>query len=222
MIFAATCWKVSVEMFILGLTGSIGMGKTVAARDFAKLGVPVHDSDAVVHRLMGPGGAAVHAVGEVFPDVVKAGAVDRRRLGMQVFGDPAALQRLEAILHPRVRAAELRFLGQHARLNTPLVVLDVPLLFETGGERRCDAVAVVSAPYREQRRRVLARPRMKEERFQQILKYQISDYDKRRAADFVIHSGLGRAFSLQRIRQIVTLTQGIVGTHWPPFWQRHG
>jgi len=207
-------------MFILGLTGSIGMGKSVAARDFAKLGVPVHDSDAVVHRLMGFGGDAVKAVDDFFPGVVKAGSVDRGLLGAQVFGDDLALKHLEAILHPRVREAELRFLGQHARLQTPLVVLDVPLLFETGGERRCDAVAVVSAPYREQRRRVLARPGMTATKFHNILKHQISDYDKRHAADFVIYSGLGRSFSLQRIRQIITLTQGFVGFHWPPFGQR--
>jgi dephospho-CoA kinase len=207
-------------MFILGLTGSIGMGKTVAARDFAKLGMPVHDSDAVVHGLIGPGGDAVKAVGDAFPGVVNADAVDRGLLGAQVFDDDLALKRLEAILHPRVRAAELRFLGQHARLQTPLVVLDVPLLFETGGERRCDAVAVVSAPYRVQRRRVLSRSGMTEAKFKSILKHQISDYEKRRAADFVIYSGLGRGFSLQRIRQIVTLTQGYIGSHWPPFWQR--
>ncbi len=207
-------------MFILGLTGSIGMGKTVAARDFAKLGIPVHESDAVVHGLIGPGGDAVKAVGDAFPGVVNADAVDRGLLGAQVFDDDLALKRLEAILHPRVRAAELRFLGQHARLQTPLVVLDVPLLFETGGERRCDAVAVVSAPYRVQRRRVLSRPGMTEAKFKSILKHQISDYEKRRAADFVIYSGLGRGFSLQRIRQIVTLTQGYIGSHWPPFWQR--
>ena len=207
-------------MFILGLTGSIGMGKTVAARDFAKLGMPVHDSDAVVHGLIGPGGDAVKAVGDAFPGVVNADAVDRGLLGAQVFDDDLALKRLEAILHPRVRAAELRFLGQHARLQTPLVVLDVPLLFETGGERRCDAVAVVSAPYRVQRRRVLSRSGMTEAKFKSILKHQISDYEKRRAADFVIYSGLGRGFSLQRIRQIVTLTQSYIGSHWPPFWQR--
>ena len=207
-------------MFILGLTGSIGMGKTVAARDFAKLGMPVHDSDAVVHGLIGPGGDAVKAVGDAFPGVVNADAVDRGLLGAQVFDDDLALKRLEAILHPRVRAAELRFLGQHARLQTPLVVLDVPLLFETGGERRCDAVAVVSAPYRVQRRRVLSRSGMTEAKFKSILEHQISDYEKRRAADFVIYSGLGRGFSLQRIRQIVTLTQGYIGSHWPPFWQR--
>lgn len=207
-------------MFILGLTGSIGMGKTVAARDFAKLGIPVHESDAIVHGLIGPGGDAVKAVGDAFPGVVNADAVDRGLLGAQVFDDDLALKRLEAILHPRVRAAELRFLGQHARLQTPLVVLDVPLLFETGGERRCDAVAVVSAPYRVQRRRVLSRPGMTEAKFKSILKHQISDYEKRRAADFVIYSGLGRGFSLQRIRQIVTLTQGYIGSHWPPFWQR--
>jgi dephospho-CoA kinase len=204
-------------MFILGLTGSIGMGKTVAAGDFRRLGLPVHDSDAAVHALMGPGGAAVEAVAAAFPGVVQDGAVDRAALGKRVFGDDAALRRLEAILHPMVRGRERAFLGRHARLRTPAVVLDIPLLFETGGETRCDAVCVVSAPYREQRRRVLSRPGMTEERFQGILKHQISDYLKRRAADFVIFTGLGRSHSLPIIRQIATIARATAGTHWPPF-----
>jgi len=204
-------------MFILGLTGSIGMGKTVAAGDFRRLGLPVHDSDAAVHALMGPGGAAVEAVAAAFPGVVQDGAVDRAALGKRVFGDDAALRRLEAILHPMVRAREHAFLGRHARLRTPAVVLDIPLLFETGGEARCDAVCVVSAPYREQRRRVLSRPGMTEERFQGILKHQISDYLKRRAADFVIFTGLGRSHSLPIIRRIATIARTTAGTHWPPF-----
>jgi len=204
-------------MFILGLTGSIGMGKTVAAGDFRRLGLPVHDSDAVVHALMAPGGAAVGAVGAAFPGVVHHGGVDRGELGRRVFGDEAALRRLEAILHPMVRQREKAFLGLHARLRTPAVVLDIPLLFETGGEQRCDAVCVVSAPYREQRRRVLRRPGMTEERFQEVLKHQISDYLKRRAADFVIFTGLGHAHSLPTIRRIATIAQSTAGTHWPPF-----
>ncbi|WNK00222.1 dephospho-CoA kinase [Thalassospiraceae bacterium LMO-JJ14] len=203
-------------MFILGLTGSIGMGKTVAAGDFRRLGLPVHDSDAAVHALMAKGGAAVDAVGAAFPGVVRDGAVDRAELGKRVFGDDQALKKLEAILHPMVRKQTNAFLGRHARLRTPAVVLDIPLLFETGAEDRCDAVCVVSAPYREQRRRVLARPGMTEEKFQEILKHQIPDYLKRRAADFVIFTGLGRSHSLPMIRRIATIVRTSAGTHWPP------
>ena len=203
-------------MFILGLTGSIGMGKTVAAGDFRRLGLPVHDSDAAVHALMAKGGAAVEAVGAAFPGVVRDGAVDRGELGGRVFGDDQALNKLEAILHPLVRKQTNAFLGRHARLRTPAVVLDIPLLFETGAEDRCDAVCVVSAPYREQRRRVLARPGMTEEKFQEILKHQIPDYLKRRAADFVIFTGLGRSHSLPMIRRIATIARTSAGTHWPP------
>ncbi|MDP4796748.1 MAG: dephospho-CoA kinase [Rhodospirillales bacterium] len=203
-------------MFILGLTGSIGMGKTVAAGDFRRLGIPVHDSDATVHALMAKGGAAVSPVSQAFSGVLKDGAIDRRALGRRVFGDDAALKRLEAILHPMVRQQSHKFLGIHARRRTPAVVLDIPLLFESGGERRCDAVAVVSAPYREQRRRVLSRPGMTEERFQEILKHQIPDDLKRRAADFVIFTGLGRAHSLLMIRQIAKIICSSEGRHWPP------
>lgn len=204
-------------MFILGLTGSIGMGKTVAAGNFRKLGLPVHDSDATVHALMAKGGGAVEPVEAAFPGVVHGGAVDRPELGKRVFGDDAALRRLEKIIHPMVRSREQAFLGFHARLKTPAVVLDIPLLFESGSENRCDAVSVVSAPFREQRRRVLARPGMTEERFKEILKHQIPDDLKRRAADFVIFTGLGRAHSLSIIRQIATIARSTTGTHWPPF-----
>lgn len=204
-------------MFILGLTGSIGMGKTVAAGDFARLGIPVHDSDAAVHSLMGKNGAAVYAVSQAFPGVEKENAIDRSELGRRVFGNDEALRSLEKILHPMVRASENQFLARNARAGTDAVVLDVPLLFETGGERRCDAVAVVSAPYREQRRRVLKRPGMTEERFQSILAKQVPDTLKRRAADFVIYTGLGRAHSLRTIRQIVRVVRASGGTHWPPF-----
>lgn len=204
-------------MFILGLTGSIGMGKTVAGRAFRREGLPVHDSDAAVHRLMGPGGAAVKRIAEAFPGTVRNGAVDRQALGARVFGDDPALKRLEAILHPMVRARSEAFLKMHARLKTPAVVLDIPLLFEGGNEDRFDAVAVVSAPYRIQRQRVLARPGMTEERFQGVLKHQISDQLKRRAADFVIFTGLGRAHSLPMIRRIATMAKTTRGTHWPPF-----
>lgn len=209
-------------MFILGLTGSIGMGKTFAAGGFRRLGVPVHDSDAAVHALMVRGGAAVEAVGASFPGVVTDGAVDRKKLGAKVFGDKAALRRLEAILHPLVRAQETAFLKFHARLRSPLVVLDIPLLFETGGERRCDAVCVVSAPARIQRARVLARPGMTEERLGEIQKHQISDYKKRRAADFVVNSGLGPSYALRQITRIATIAGSHTGRHWPPFPMRRG
>lgn len=181
------------------------MGKSTAAAAFRRFGLPVHDSDAVVHSLMDRGGDAVPAVSDAFPGVVVDGAVDRKALGTRVFGDTVALRQLEAILHPLVRRSEKRFLGRWTRLRTPAVVLDIPLLFETGGEERCDAVAVVSAPAREQRRRVLARSGMTIEKFENIISHQIDDKLKRRAADFVIQTGLGRAFSLQQIRQIATI-----------------
>ena len=207
-------------MFILGLTGSIGMGKTVAAGDFARLGVPVHDSDATVHDLMSKGGDAVTEVADTFPGVLAKGAIDRGLLGKHVFGDNVALKRLEKILHPKVREREIAFLGWHARQRTRAIVLDVPLLFETGGQKRCDAVAVVSAPYREQRRRVLSRPGMTKERLVKILAYQMPDIKKCQFADYIIHTGLGRMHSLQAIRQIVTLIKQDKGTHWPPFRQK--
>ena len=207
-------------MFILGLTGSIGMGKTVAAGDFVRLGVPVHDSDATVHDLMSKGGDAVTEVADAFPGVLAKGAIDRGLLGKHVFGDDVALKRLEEILHPKVREREFAFLGWHARQRTSAIVLDVPLLFETGGQKRCDVVAVVSAPYREQRRRVLSRPGMTEERLAQVLAYQMPDIKKRQFADYIIHTGLGRMHSLQAIRQIITLIKQHKGKHWPPFKQR--
>lgn len=207
-------------MFILGLTGSIGMGKSSAAANFKRFGVPVHDSDATVHALMAKDGVAVPAIDQAFPGVVADGVIDRQKLGAQVFADAAALKTLESILHPLVRAREKTFLSHHCRLGTPSVVLDVPLLFETGGERRCDAVVVVSAPFREQKRRVLARPGMTVEKFENILKTQMSDEMKRKRADFVVFTGLGRAHSLRSIREIVTLIRSARGQKWPPFWQK--
>lgn len=203
-------------MKILGLTGSIGMGKSTAARMLRRLCVPVHDADATVHRLLGKGGKAVAAVEAAFPGVVRDGAVDRAELGRQVFGDAAALRRLEAILHPLVRAAERDFLERHARRGTSLVVLDIPLLFETGGEDRCDRVAVVSAPAFLQVRRVLRRPGMTMARFKAIRAQQMPDADKRRRADFVIPTGLGMRPALRRLVQAVTLMRSGGGKgRWP-------
>jgi dephospho-CoA kinase len=193
-------------MIVLGLTGSVGMGKSTAASMFRRLGVPVHDSDAAVHRLMAPGGAAVPAVAAAFPGVSdKAGGIDRGTLGARVFGDGRALKRLERILHPLVRRSQARFLKEARARRVPLVVLDIPLLFETGGEKRCDAVVVVSAPLWVQRARVMARPNMTEARFRAILAKQMPDHEKRRRADFVLRSGLGRAVMYRRLMRLVQM-----------------
>ena len=147
-------------MIVIGLTGSIGMGKSTTATLFRRLGVPVHDSDAAVHAMMRPGGEAVSAIDAAFPGVVSDGAVDRTRLGARVFGDPPALRRLEAIVHPLVARRSRTFLRSSRRARRPIVVLDVPLLLEGRSHRMCDLVAVVSAPAFVQRQRVLARPGM--------------------------------------------------------------
>lgn len=203
-------------MFVLGLTGSIGMGKTETARIFRRLGVPVYDADAAVHRVYGQGGAAVAAVEAAFPGVTRNGAVDRQALGARVLGDADALRRLEAIVHPVVGRAQRRFLAAAARRRCPLVVLDIPLLFETGGEARTDATVTVSAPYRVQHARVLRRPGMDEAKFQRILAQQVPDRLKRQRADFVVATGLGRRLALNQVRRIVTLVRGRIGRRWPP------
>lgn len=191
-------------MKILGLTGSIGMGKSTAAAMLRRLGVPVHDADATVHALFAPGGKAVAPVAAAFPGVVGAdGAVDRIALGAQVFGDDVALKRLEAIVHPLVRAAEREFLARHRRYHTPVVVLDIPLLFETQGEARCDLVAVVSAPAFLQAARVLARPGMTRARLDAVLAKQMPDRQKRHLADVVIPTGLGKVPALKRLKALV-------------------
>lgn len=186
-------------MKVLGLTGSIGMGKSTAATLLRQLGVPVHEADAAVRRLIGLGGAAVPAVAAAFPGVVRNGAVDRRALGARVFGDDAAIARLERILHPLVRRDSARFLGQARQRRARVVVLDVPLLFEVGRDQDCDATLVVSAPSFVQRARVLARPGMTEERLAQVLARQLPDPEKRRRADFVVPTGLGRRLTLRRL-----------------------
>jgi dephospho-CoA kinase len=188
-------------MKVIGLTGSVGMGKTTAAKILRRLGIPVHDADREVHRLLGPGGAAVEAVAAAFPGVRRDRAIDRAALGAKVFGDPKALKRLEAILHPLVRRAEQRFLARARRARRPLVVLDIPLLLETGGEDRFDLVVVVSAPRRIQRARVLARPGMTAAKLAAIEARQMPDAEKRQRADLVIATGLGRRHSLNLLRR---------------------
>ncbi len=188
---------------LLGLTGSIAMGKSEASKAFRRLGVPVFDADAAVHELMAPGGRGHKAIQMMFPAAVAAdGSIDRKRLGAAVFEKPHDLRRLEGILHPLVGEARQQFLRRARALGAPLVVLDVPLLFETGGERACDYVAVVSAPAFVQRRRALRRPGMTEKKLAGILAQQTPDAEKRRRADFIIPSGLGRKVSLQAIRHI--------------------
>jgi dephospho-CoA kinase len=196
-------------MIILGLTGSVGMGKSTAAREFRRMGIPVHDADKAVHRLLGRGGKAVAAVAAAFPGVEKGGAIDRAALGGLVFSDPSALKRLEAILHPLVRQAERAFLARARRRRRKLVVLDIPLLFETGGEARCDKVLVVSAPRRVQLARVMARPGMTAERLAGVEARQMPDAEKRRRADIIIETGLDRHHRLAKLhRALRRLTAG--------------
>jgi dephospho-CoA kinase len=193
-------------VIVLGLTGSIGMGKSTAAAMLRQLGVPLFDADQVVHRLLAPGGAAVGSVSEVFPGVrSESGEVDRSLLGKRVFAEPEALGRLEQIIHPMVAAEEKRFLALARARREPIAVLDVPLLFESGTHRRCDYVLVVSAPSLVQRQRVLQRPGMTEIRLASILQKQMPDREKRRRADFVVPTGLGRSLTLRRLGDIVRL-----------------
>ncbi len=203
-------------MVILGLTGSIGMGKTTTARLFRTLGVPVHDADAAVHAMMARGGEAVTPVANLFPEALKDGFIDRSALGNQVFAEPLALDTLESILHPLVRKRERQFLAYAARRHCPLVVLDIPLLFETGGEQRCDAVAVVTAPAFLQRQRVLSRSGMTPKRFAAILARQMPNDEKCFYADYLVPSGLGIAFSLHVVRDIVRVAKAIRPRHWAP------
>jgi dephospho-CoA kinase len=206
-------------MLVLGLTGSIAMGKSTAAATFHSLDVPVFDADLAVHRLLAPGGAAVEPVLRAFPGCGDGrGGVDRGCLGRLVFGDPAALVRLEGIVHPLVRAAQRRFLARCAAAGEPLAVLDIPLLFETGAERLVDAVAVVSAPVFLQSQRVLRRPGMSPARLDAIRARQMPDEEKRRRADFVISTGLSRRRAVAAIARLVDRLRGFPGRVWPARW----
>ncbi|MXP26465.1 dephospho-CoA kinase [Altererythrobacter indicus] len=183
--------------FILGLTGSIGMGKSTVAAMFEECGVPVFDADAEVRMMQGPQGTMLSAIEEAFPGTTGKLGVNRAALGAQVFDDPIALSRLEAIMHPAVYARREAFVAKH--LQAPMVVFDIPLLFEKGGYKDVDAVAVVSAGAEIQRERVLARPGMTAERFDAILKLQMPDAEKRKKADYCIDTGC----SLTRTKEIV-------------------
>ena len=188
-------------MFILGLTGSLGMGKSVTARFFAEQGVPVHDADAVVHRLYE--GQAAAAIEAAFPGTTAGGKVDRDKLAARVLGDGAALKRLEAIVHPLVQEAERRLLAEAEARGEKVAVLDIPLLFETGGEKRVDAVVVVSAPPEVQRSRVLERRGMTVEKLEAILAKQMPDDEKRRRADFVVDTSRGFEAARADVRAIL-------------------
>lgn len=186
---------------ILGLTGSIGMGKSTVARMLRELGVPVFDADAAVHELQGPGGPLLGAIEAAFPGTTGPRGVDRPKLGAAVFGDREKLARLESIVHPAVAAMRGDFLRENA--DKPLVVFDIPLLYEKGGAGGLDAVAVVSAPAEVQRDRVLARPGMTVEKFEQILSLQVPDTEKRARADFVIDTGTSLAATRDEVAAIV-------------------
>lgn len=193
-------------MIRLGLTGSIGMGKSATAAMFREAGVPVHDSDAEVHRLYA--GAAAPLIEAAFPGTVKDGVVDRTILGARVLNDAAAMKRLEAIVHPLVRQATQDFLHAAEKEGHPLIVFDVPLLFEVGRDRDCDAVLVVSADPAVQRARVLARPGMTEEKFQAILARQIPDSEKRSRADYVIDTGQGFDAARRAVADLIAKLTG--------------
>lgn len=196
-------------MLVLGLTGSIGMGKSTTARFFAEEGVPVLDADAVVHALYD--GEAVAAIEAAFPGTSKDGRIDREELSRLVVGDPAALKRLESIVHPLVRAAQARFLADAERSGAPVAVLDVPLLFETGGDQRVDAVVVVSAPADVQRARTLDRAGMTAEKFDALMQKQMPDAEKRRRADFIVDTSQSFDSARAQVRAILAAVRAIRG-----------
>lgn len=193
-------------MIILGLTGSIGMGKTTTAQMFRDAGIPVHDADAAVHELYA--GSAAALIETAFPGTVSNGVVDRASLGKKVIGNREEMKRLEAIIHPLVAQMRDRFLQEAAASGAKLAVLDIPLLYETGGEKYCDHVVVVTASEEIQRARVLARPEMTEDKFQAILEKQVPDAEKRKRADFIIDTGQGLDAAR---RQVAAIIKQLVG-----------
>ncbi|TMJ41248.1 MAG: dephospho-CoA kinase [Alphaproteobacteria bacterium] len=190
-------------MIVIGLTGSIGMGKSETARMFAEQGVPVCESDAIVHRLYEKDGAAVAPVAAAFPDMRDDGGIDREKLSRHLAANAEDFARLEAIVHPLVRAEQENFLKDARKHNVRLAVLDIPLLFETGRDRDVDRIVVVSAPAEVQRRRVLARPGMDEAKFAAILARQVPDAEKRARADFIVDSAHGFDHARRQVRDII-------------------
>lgn len=202
-------------MIILGLTGSIGMGKSATSGLFRDAGVPVYDADAAVHALYAEGGAAVAPIEEAFPGVAEKGAIDRQKLRARVLDDAAAMKRLEGIVHPLAGEAQLDFRRQAKEQGAPFAVLDIPLLFETGGNRHCTYTLVVTAPADVQRARVLARPGMTEDAFEAILARQMPDADKRARADFILSTAHGFDFARDQVRAIISLMQRIASGEAP-------
>jgi len=196
-------------MFILGLTGSIGMGKSTTANFFREAGVPVHDSDAVVHKLYE--GDAVAPVEAAFPGVTVDGRIDRAKLGEKLVGNPEAIKRLEGIVHPLVRAVSERFVAEQRARGARMIGLDIPLLFETGGEKRVDAVVVVSAPAEVQRARVLSRPGMTAEKLDALLTRQMSDAEKRARAHFIVDSSRSFDSARAQVHAIVRAVAALPG-----------
>ncbi|PHS78967.1 MAG: dephospho-CoA kinase [Rhodospirillaceae bacterium] len=210
-------------MYVLGLTGSIAMGKSWGATCFRILGLPVHDSDACVHKLLAPGGKAVARVLAAFPGVGRVnGGIDRHKLSASVFADDGALDLLELLLHPLVQDAQQHFLAQNARAQTPIVVLDIPLLFETRAQNRVDGVVVMTAPADLQYIRALARPNMTLDKLHAIMRRQMPDPLKCLGADFVIQTGQSKLYSLRQIRKVVKNVQQKTGKVWRPGWATSG
>ena len=195
-------------MIVLGLTGGIGMGKSTAADAFRRARIPVFDADAAVHRLQARGGRAIAPIAAAFPGTVRNGAVDRAALRQVVLGKPDALTRLEKILHPMVREEERAFVARAQRRGDRAVVLDIPLLLETGGDRRVDCIVVVSAPRDVQMHRIRARRRMSDADIAAVIARQMPDIEKRRRADVVIRTGLSRNASLKALRRLITMVRG--------------
>ncbi len=191
-------------MIILGLTGSIAMGKSTASAMLQHMGVPVHDSDAAVHDIYKYDKAFYREIAVTYPDAIKHRTIDRKRLGEIIYADPEKRQHLEELLHPKVRESQQVFLKKCRRLHQKIAVLDIPLLFETGAEKRCDHILVITAPYHTQKTRVLARPNMTEEKFIHILNSQTNDSEKRARADFIVSSGLGRKRMYQDLEKVLT------------------
>jgi len=198
-------------MLLIGLTGSIGMGKSETAKMFARLGVPVYDADAAVHALYAKGGAAIEPLSKAFPHVIVNGAVDRQALARAVLGLPDEMKRLEAIVHPLVGAAQIEFLKSKKAEGHKAVLLDIPLLYETGGETRVDVVVVVSAPFHIQEQRVLARDGMDAAKFAAIHAKQVPDVEKRKRADFVIDTDKGLEHAFDSVKSVIAALEGREG-----------
>ena len=207
-------------MYVIGLTGSIGMGKSTVAAMFATCGAAIHDSDKTVHGLYGPGGAAVGPISALIPDAIigkgRQAFVDRTRLAKAVLNDPATLQTLEDLVHPLVREDQNRFLRRVCRLETRVVVFDIPLLFETASEHRVDATCLVTAPKFVQSHRVLSRPGMTQGKLDRILARQMSDHRKQRLADHVITTGASKGATRRAVMRLYSVVRHLKGHIWPP------